>query len=137
MEEAGNMTDIDAMPSGPELDRLVAEKVMGWMRKSFQEYDGSDKYPAFTVWRWADKEGKPLHPCDGNGPWQWSPSTRIDHAWEVVEKMGQDEQTCVDFYDELEDTTNDTQPGWALMFGDVPAPLVICRTALKAVGEKT
>lgn len=62
--------DVDKLQAGPELDRLVAEKVMGWT---------------------TDKT---------NGPWYtaaltfaavrgWSPSTDIAAAWEVEERIAE------------------------------------------------
>jgi hypothetical protein len=99
------MTDL---PAGPELDRLVAEKVMGWTDGEFTAWQSDDisidddvgyhqfkssiKYPAYisdghfySVIRNIDEweifgtdEGPLLH---------WSPSTNIAHAWEVVEKL--------------------------------------------------
>lgn len=58
----------DSLPAGPELDRLVAEKVMGF---------GDDDYIPPGRWH--------VRP---NGVDDWfKPSTNIAHAWEVVEKM--------------------------------------------------
>lgn len=51
------MSGYETMPAGPELDRLVAERVMGW------------------------------GPCTGVDLEQWHPSTDIAHAWEVVERV--------------------------------------------------
>ena len=62
---------IDMKP-GPELDALVAERVMGWEAR--QGVLGCEVPP----------RGVPL----GMGGWPtWSPSTDIAAAWEVVEKL--------------------------------------------------
>jgi hypothetical protein len=66
------MMDIDTMDAGREMDALVAEKVMGW--KVSYTYEGYPRY-------------------EDHGPvgsyWASIPefSTRIEKAWEVVEKM--------------------------------------------------
>lgn len=64
-------------PPGPELDRLVAEKVMGWT-----PYPND---PGF----WQTGEGAVFiddpaltKRCGG-----WSPSTSITHAWRVLEAI--------------------------------------------------
>jgi len=86
--------DPDTMPAGPELDVLVAEKVMGWKRGR-----GWFDSPTNALGdRWFDAEGNRLgddHATpEGHGggdseyPDQvWSPSTDIAAAWEVVEKL--------------------------------------------------
>jgi len=63
------------MEPGPELDRLVAERVMGWS----DAQDASQYYPGDGVWRSPD--GHPLHAK------KWSPSTDIEAAMEVVNKL--------------------------------------------------
>lgn len=56
----------DQMPAGLELDRLVAEKVMGWHRDC-------DRWMAGDQMRgWA---------------FEWNPSTNIAHAWEAVDRI--------------------------------------------------
>lgn len=65
---------------GPELDALIAEKVMGW---HLDEH-------GFT---WLDADDKPHRGPEVNGPkgerwvFPWNPSGRIEHAWEVVERV--------------------------------------------------
>jgi hypothetical protein len=76
----------DDMPAGPELDRMVGERVMGWKLVS--------GFSADSINGWgASHDG--IHfarifcgACgyDGIGEW-FSPSTNIAHAWEVVERM--------------------------------------------------
>jgi hypothetical protein len=63
------------LPAGPALDRLIAEKVMGWA------YDGiAPRTPG---------QGGPIDAfVDIHGRRRWfSPSVYISHAWEVVENM--------------------------------------------------
>ncbi|WP_313430061.1 BC1872 family protein [Siminovitchia terrae] len=115
-----------------EIDRLVAEKVMGWRldETNFIDY-------------WVGEH-------DGQkGDWaiahMWKPSTNIQDAWEVVEKINEEFSLV---------RTNDTGMWVASIgfFGDEcpecgeetfeveyqgianAAPLAICLAALKAVG---
>lgn len=77
------MSDISTMPAGPELDRMVAEKVMGWepwQTAAGLKYWMIDKY----VKRSASIQ------AEENPPWHYPvflPSTNIAHAWEVVERI--------------------------------------------------
>ena len=63
------------MKLGPELDRLIAEKVMGW-RASSSGLNERGSPPDC----WWDGERNRLQA-------KWSPSTNIAHAWEVVKKL--------------------------------------------------
>jgi len=70
--------------SGAELDRAVAERVMGW----HQETDYDYKPPQIN---WVDKNGdfQEIANCEGqlaNLP-LWKPSESIEAAFQVVEKM--------------------------------------------------
>ncbi len=114
-----------------DIDREVAEKVMGWR---FQPHLGAGTYNvAHDQIRWAN---------------DWSPSTRIDHAWEVVEKLrhrapGHDQYTLMWGF---ELTWHNEDGCWYASFldeggegreaGGETAPLAICKAALAAVGEK-
>lgn len=75
------MTDLKP---GPELDALVAEKVMGWKRL---ESPSGDYAP------WEDDKGKRRNTWVAArsfaGLLEWSPSTDIAAAWEVVEKLNE------------------------------------------------
>lgn len=113
----------DEMPAGPELDRLIAEKVMGW------EYSAA--YNAYFL-----SDGK-----REREPSDWSPSTNIAQAWEVVEHMT---QTTKETWEFRSTTTLHTaifefdggrdrpwKPGQYV--GDaLTMPLAICRAALRA-----
>src|SRR3990167_1467186 len=81
---------IDEMPAGPEMDALVAEKVMG----EPQPHDApvemgsiSGVLTMFNNYPWKAW----LPECLGLGkPWTWRPlpySTDIAAAWKVVEKI--------------------------------------------------
>ncbi len=85
------MTDYSTLPPGPELDALVAEKVMGWTKQE----DGAWTSPrslALSNYPWQNYEaiwdatrwpyGDDDHPEE-----VWSPSTNIAHAFEVVDEM--------------------------------------------------
>lgn len=57
---------------GPELDALVAEKVMGWVH-----YDsGKDDW-------WTDHAGNKIEPIS-----DWEPSVDIVAAWDVIKQLG-------------------------------------------------
>jgi hypothetical protein len=128
--------DLDNIPAGPDLDALVAEKVLGWtcwnIRNGICYTD-----------RWS-----------GNAPDCWldfSPSTNITAAWEMVEKLWKlkptegisvtAEELAFHFDGEdwsvgfLFDATLDC--GHHSMGDPLGAakelPLAICRAALKAV----
>lgn len=72
------MTTPHALPAGPELDRLVAERVMGWESCVGGLQAKGSKDPAY--YRVNGKERSHA---------SWSPSTNIAHAWEVVTRLGQ------------------------------------------------
>ena len=124
------------MGPGPELDALVAEKVMGW-RLVDDMYHYKLLLQESGTWReTSTKELRELHP---NCVWKncqrdFRPSTDISAAWEVVEKMAKD-----DFYIEIYRDSC----GWAVLFGGyVPqasdketAPHAICLAALEASGN--
>ena len=122
------MTDIDTLQAGPELDALVAEKVMGW---------------AFADGCWNEPSGpRRAHPRSVYNHFPYY-STDIAAAWEVIEKLpgpgialfktyngGWQARTKVCNYPgSMHVIEND-----CCIFSDAPtAPLAICRAALKAV----
>src|ERR1051326_982796 len=69
--------DIDNLPASPELDALVAEKVMGWTNvRLISATDNGDPTPSW--------HGDP--PTGGRGFPPPAYSTAIAAAWEVVDK---------------------------------------------------
>lgn len=121
------MLDIDALTAGPELDRLIGEKVMGWACKDAYGCDGLV---------WFDASGSELIDY-GPTAYGWSPSTNIAHAWEVVERVRLQD------YGSLELWWDAGAEWWCALFrfkSETPemltadtAPLAICRAALKAI----
>lgn len=127
------------LEAGPELDRLVAEKVMGW---TFIDR----KIPS-----WQDEHGD--YRFIGQ---VFQPSIQIAHAWEVVEHMqskgfvpnvrGPGVYTVGDGYYKHDEWFVGLQSG-AMEAAAVyeqegeahapTAPLAICRAALAALGEKS
>ena len=122
------MIDIDTMPAGPELDRLVAEKVMGWRLECFAN-------ASRTPMAYSDKNAKIMASAD------WSPSTNIAHAWGVVEHLERMGGLISNMY---------SQGGcWSVGIEPMPesnlhpcyraigstAPLAICRAAIKAAAS--
>lgn len=111
------MTNYADMPAGPEMDRLVAEKVMGWISAG-SPYWYKDGYNVQSVY-------------------EWQPSARIDNAWQVVEKMEERGSPLRMMFKSIHDK------GYWARFGDGPqnfygdtAPLAICRAALIAMESK-
>jgi hypothetical protein len=116
--------EIDALPAGPELDRLVAERVMGNSTFSIS--------PTLPL-----EEGR--HGPDGNctGTRTLAPySNSVNHAFEVVLHMRSTPMNwfSLNWYGDSEE--------WYASFGDgctsrdgvaATASLAICRAALKAV----
>jgi hypothetical protein len=117
------------LPAGRELDALIAEKVMGW--RFMHDGLGNMRWYQDTV------------AIDGYGPNHWggyrdfSPSTDIAAAWEIVKKMrargiplrlvlvcapGDPEWWYASF----------EANGWQVESNT--APLAICRAALRAAG---
>jgi len=135
--------EILRMEPGPELARLVAERVMGWHL--------SDPVPLTEVREWLTEDGRitgydwcpPDSPHYLDNPFE--PSTDIAAAWEVVQHL------MPEFNFELFSTVDLEDLGkllWAAEFrgrkhGAIPhtakaetAPLAICRAALLAVTQE-
>jgi Phage ABA sandwich domain len=133
------------------MDALVAEKVMGWVNPTWREYHQwrgnntdeprdyydkrcgeyhtpGDKEHQHSVDPWICNE------CGGDGG--WSPSTQIQHAWQVVEKFDTYRvQRLWDgdrFYFAAEVTGFEPE-SFALARAE-SAPHAICLAALRAVG---
>jgi len=119
--------NIDQMPAGPEMDRLVAEKVMGWRLDV--------AHPGQQIWRdlTANRNRTTSHLESYR---DFSPSTSIAHAWEMVEAL-----KGFDVFLNLQVRENkcwcsaEDYSGNELFsrFWAETASLVICRAALKAV----
>lgn len=111
--------NIDDMPAGPEMDRLIAEHVMQWRLVKIPKY----RDETF----WCDFSGRPIVPeggigFSGNMGWAWDMMcTKV--AWEPR----------VGYSDEFH--------GWFCDFEKMShgnshadtAPLAICRAMLKAL----
>ncbi|AEG14378.1 hypothetical protein Desku_0772 [Desulfofundulus kuznetsovii DSM 6115] len=68
---------------GKEMDRLIAEKLMGWQVKKTVGSDGAEEW-------WIPQKVA----CIVKAPWSgmvfmWNPSTDVKAAWDVVEKLRQ------------------------------------------------
>ncbi len=133
--------EILAMEAGPELDALVAEKIMNHPRPDFIPEDALDLYLA----------GTPIHydswTCvcrydEGDTP-KWVPdpySTDISAAWPVVEEWTKRNKPisieviydCGAYETKIE-TWNDGKKGWnePILSGSCEAaPEAICKAAL-------
>ena len=105
-----------------EIDRLVAEKVMGW--EVPYEYDDIG-IMAYT---------------NEKGTFAFSPSTKIADAWQVVEKL-QNNDWCIELYNEDKTWCVDLTKYNSFISVDrfhrtsaKDASLAICLVALKAYG---
>lgn len=116
---------VERMEAGRALDALVAERVMGWHARDAW-YDADDNWMA-------DLEDN--FPIDAEA---FSPSTSIEAAWQVVEKMrgrgwtmtlNQEAEMQFEPWDCRFFGPNDRR---AIAHGNT-APLAICRAALKAM----
>ena len=127
------MTPYADMPAGAEMDRLVAEKVMGW-RPAPGTYlnEHGDEFSC-ELWVW---DGYKDDRDFAQEVKRWHPSTNIAHAWEVVERLCEGDSRWA--FSLSRDGDNDYH---AKFFGPVSlgvaakAPLAICRAALVAVGK--
>jgi len=112
--------EILKLEPGPELDRLIAERVMGW--KNHEDFNFG---PGGQIWR--DKR-------------VWSPSTDIATAWEVIETL-REKKFVIDILGSLEDfivkiwNENESEGLSIAKASAEQAPLAICRAALLAVME--
>ena len=129
--------EIDEMEAGPELDALVAEKVMGWYSRQ-ETFEGTSFFGnprSITLAFWYTKNGEllPLGATDF--------STDIAAAWQVVEKLTVETTNfrliryaynrvyaCFSFTDWDEDITGEGN-------GEYSAPLAICKAALKVITQ--
>ena len=126
--------EILKLEPGPELDRLMAEKVMGWKRTT----KGAPPGCAY----WKDDDGLVRANETPGGSLDWNPSTDIAAAWEVVKYMaqrqfdfilsGHGEKYIVQVWN-ADPGANRVRNPLATVYG--PVPLAICQAALLAVME--
>jgi hypothetical protein len=142
---------------GTCVDDLIATKAMRWHRKTRREanprgiYDSNDHAGDELDRHWFDEENVAVHIAEDADEYEgenvFSPSTRIEDAWLVVEKMGLSIGTCAmgsngkpaAYWVGYNDGRN------RFLVGDVEnrtiavaetAPLAVCLAALKAKEEK-
>lgn len=107
LEQQGKEMTLD------ELDRLAAEKVMG--------YAFDDKFHV-----WLTQDGKYVTN-------DWCPTRYIEQAWELLEKMGTKFRMLINYHEV-------NLPSYQVAIGghefsEKSAPLAITKACLKAVGE--
>jgi len=126
--------NVDELTAGPELDALVAERVMG-----LDPCKCDRKSPA--SWGY-----KTCSTCDR--PRAQSYSTDIAAAWQVVEKLSERFMLSLDELHPKAKDGSERHGRWTARFMDTDpsrggswlsgecstAPLAICRAALRAVG---
>jgi hypothetical protein len=126
------------MPAGEELDRMVAERVMGrrWLKNTKGAVGWAcvsrDAVDGFAGDEWDGVWVDPTTP---------DYSTNIAHAWEVVEhllKFSRSQSVSVGYHPDhgcyfaTVDSGAMTELPGPITLGDT-APLAICRAALKAL----
>lgn len=123
--------NIDEMEAGPELDILIAEKVMEWQR-----------IESAVCLTWQPPKGL-LRTYEWSSYEVFRPSSRIASAWEVIEKLingGDYLGITVDAGSHTEVYSCSFWKTWDVKWkarGDADTmPLAICRAALKAMGEQ-
>lgn len=131
--ELTNLTEsqeihIDSLEAGPELDILIAEKVMGWRLGEPHYVYEKDMHGGSTEQSW---EGPGLPRKDGTKPlnFGFNPSTSISAAWEVVEKLYPQQGFALVWYG-----LRFWEATFALGAAEAAtAPVAICRAAMKVV----
>lgn len=152
------MTDFDSMPAGAEMDRAVAERVMGWgtgwcdrrwyTNHSYHDSWHQEEAPSREACRFTPVEYYRVYGKEGYSDGamevevgEWHPSTNIAHAWEVVERLvATSHHIALDAWDNEHSGDGRyfccvTMPDWHDT-GDKAAdsmPLAICRAALAAI----
>jgi hypothetical protein len=125
-----------------EIDVLVAEKVMGWKRMRWCDWQ-KDTRTSLT-YSWHDTSGQMTELAEDSNDYYnpkeaWSPSTDIAEAWQVAEFLTKKWQhwSLVNYGNRWEVYENPYD------VGDYPpdsvgetAQLAICLAALKAVGGR-
>ncbi len=121
------MVNIDDMPAGPEMDVLIAMRVMGGDLRTCGRNVGE-------VSKYEELQGL-----------DFLPSTNIAHAWEVVERIKDLEVADFGGVGRFEMSRDRDEGHWAVGWFDNIAkgkerhacddslPLAICRAALKAM----
>ncbi len=123
--------EILPMTAGREMDALVARRVMGWREGVMGVNAGF----------WVDADGKEMAWNIGCGA--WSPSTQIEEAWQVVERLGEQRGLRLVLEDWRGDRSLGVEEGWCALLTlrdghdtgqeiAPTAPLAICRIALLA-----
>ena len=78
-----NHDDFNLLLAGPEMDEIIAEKVMKWVKVQ----SGTDpETHGAPYYAWRDQAGKQKAWAISWYQWEaWSPSTKIADAWSVVD----------------------------------------------------
>ncbi len=127
------------MIASPELDRIVATVVMGWIIEPC--YADANQYRTLTR-----KTGPPPDYAQVLGQWcryqvqnaAWMPSTLIQHAWQVMEKIPMRiEPWGLHKRWACARPADGDLDGCPWFSAADTAPLAICLAALKSVGHQT
>ena len=128
---------MDKMEAGPEMDALVAERVMVWTKiDTWHGEPLAEGWNGFWDGEWIVWTERPLSDEEDQSK-PWTPSTDISAAWPVVEKL-QSMEITIRFHPQHRGPWKVTLFGldgdltFITEFADT-APLAICRAALKAM----
>jgi len=125
--------DVDMLPAGRELDALIAEQVMGWVRSPNASQHAWGAFGADDKWRPVRNWSEPEY-----NVFPFQPSIDIFAAWAVVEKCL---ATCPEHERQvgIDAVVHRGALWWRVTLRNrtgaegETAQLAICRAALKAV----
>ena len=126
------MTKVNEMQAGPKTDALVAESVMNWLSREWNN-EGTAWINNHGVYMAAHIDPVGFNP-------RWSPSTQTTDAWQVAKHMAHLGAVNINHWDgnSCEDTI------WNVIFaaphyrGEASChtvELAICRAALRAISD--
>ena len=124
--------DYDQMPAGPEMDNLIADRIMGWKQTALDVFCYEFE-PKRGVPIWTGRGENPGVASQGRGYLTFRPSEDIRDAWWIVKEI----DGCLHLREHGE------QGCWEALFCHYPeskshgdtAPLAVCRAALKTAKE--
>ncbi len=141
------MMNIDEMEASPEMDALIAERVMGYEIFDLTYYGSDDETPRQRELEpWLEQRGIThigrYYLDVANNDWKdtrsWHPALNIEDAFDIVEKLRQKKIYLMRLTNGDSNYACWLGPGltglWsAVAVGDTPE-MAICRAALKAMG---
>lgn len=130
------MEDPATLAAGPDMDRLIAQKVMGWETRISDSRE-VPHYRFYIIVTGSEND----HEDSQRPGTTFAPSTNIAHAWEVVERLPISHRDASAHFSVQRESDGrwsagyiDSDPAFTFVKGEAEtAPLAICRAALKAM----